>query len=94
LNPTLSVDVYREPDYFAQGSRELKTLFFFVTYVVCSIMAAGALVGALNTMYAAGQQPRRGDRDATGIGLRRDGDRHPPGAEPARPCAGPESCDG
>ena len=29
------------------------TLFFFVTYVVCSIMAAGALVGALNTMYAA-----------------------------------------
>lgn len=27
-NPTLSVDVYREPDYFAQGSRELKTLFF------------------------------------------------------------------
>jgi len=52
-NPTLSVDVYREPDYFAQGSRELKTLFFFVTYVVCSIMATGALVGALNTMYAA-----------------------------------------
>ena len=28
-------------------------MFFFVTYVVCSIMAAGALVGALNTMYAA-----------------------------------------
>jgi putative ABC transport system permease protein len=28
-------------------------LLFFVTYVVCSIMAAGAFVGALNTMYAA-----------------------------------------
>ncbi len=32
---------------------DLADLFFFVTYVVCSIMAAGALVGALNTMYAA-----------------------------------------
>jgi putative ABC transport system permease protein len=52
-NPTMSVDVYREPDYFAQGGVELKRLLFFVTYVVCSIMAAGALVGALNTMYAA-----------------------------------------
>ena len=52
-NPTLAVDVFREPDYFAQGGVELKRLLFFVTYVVCSIMAAGALVGALNTMYAA-----------------------------------------
>jgi putative ABC transport system permease protein len=52
-NPHLSVDVYREPDYFAQGGVELNRLLFFVTYVVCSIMAAGALVGALNTMYAA-----------------------------------------
>jgi putative ABC transport system permease protein len=52
-NPTLAVDVFREPEYFAQGGVELKRLFFFVTYVVCSIMAAGALVGALNTMYAA-----------------------------------------
>ena len=52
-NPTLSVDVYREPDYFVQDAADLDDLFFFVTYVVCSIMAAGALVGALNTMYAA-----------------------------------------
>jgi putative ABC transport system permease protein len=52
-NPTLSVDVYREPDYFVQAAASLDDLFFFVTYVVCSIMAAGALVGALNTMYAA-----------------------------------------
>jgi putative ABC transport system permease protein len=52
-NPTLSVDVYREPDYFAQDAEDLADLFFFITYVVCSIMAAGALVGALNTMYAA-----------------------------------------
>jgi putative ABC transport system permease protein len=52
-NPTLSVDVYREPDYYVLDASDLDNLFFFVTYVVCSIMAAGALVGALNTMYAA-----------------------------------------
>jgi len=52
-NPTLSVDVFREPDYFAQDAEDLDALFFFITYIVCSIMAAGALVGALNTMYAA-----------------------------------------
>jgi putative ABC transport system permease protein len=52
-NPTLAVDVYREPDYFVMDAADLDDLFFFVTYVICSIMAAGALVGALNTMYAA-----------------------------------------
>ncbi len=52
-NPTLSVDVYPEPYYTKQDASELDDLFFFVNYVVCSIMAAGALVGALNTMYAA-----------------------------------------
>jgi putative ABC transport system permease protein len=52
-NPTLSVDVYREPDYYVMDAADLDDLFFFVTYVVCTIMAAGALVGALNTMYAA-----------------------------------------
>jgi putative ABC transport system permease protein len=52
-NPTLAVDVYREPDYYVMDAADLDDLFFFVTYVICSIMAAGALVGALNTMYAA-----------------------------------------
>jgi putative ABC transport system permease protein len=52
-DPTLAVDVFREPDYLAADAEDLDDLFFFVTYVVCSIMAAGALVGALNTMYAA-----------------------------------------
>ena len=52
-DPALSVDVYREPDYYVQDAANLDDLFFFVTYVVCTIMAAGALVGALNTMYAA-----------------------------------------
>jgi putative ABC transport system permease protein len=52
-NPALSVDVFREPDYFAEQSKELTNLFFFVTYVVSTIMAAGALIGAVNTMYSA-----------------------------------------
>jgi putative ABC transport system permease protein len=52
-NPTLRVDVYTEPDYYVMDAADLDDLFFFVTYVICSIMAAGALVGALNTMYAA-----------------------------------------
>jgi putative ABC transport system permease protein len=52
-NPSLSVDVFREPDYFAQQTEDLSGLFFFVTYIVTGIMAAGALVGAINTMYSA-----------------------------------------
>jgi putative ABC transport system permease protein len=52
-NPALAVDVYREPDYLAERSKDLTNLFFFVTYVVSTIMASGALVGAVNTMYSA-----------------------------------------
>lgn len=52
-NPSLSVEVFREPDYFALQAEDLSGLFFFVTYVVSGIMAAGALVGAINTMYSA-----------------------------------------
>ena len=52
-DPSLSVDVFREPDYFAMQTRDLSALFFFVSYIVTGIMAAGALVGAMNTMYSA-----------------------------------------
>jgi putative ABC transport system permease protein len=52
-NPSLSVDVFREPEYFALQAEDLSALFFFVTYIVTGIMAAGALVGAINTMYSA-----------------------------------------
>jgi len=52
-NPALSVDVLREPDYYAAEAADLATLFFFVTYVVGAIMASGAVFGALNTMYSA-----------------------------------------
>jgi putative ABC transport system permease protein len=52
-NPTLSVSVLREPEYYAQQSKNVSQLMFFVTYVVGAIMAVGAFFGALNTMYTA-----------------------------------------
>jgi putative ABC transport system permease protein len=52
-NPSLTVDVLREPEYLAQRAANIADLLFFVTYVVSAIMAFGALFGALNTMYSA-----------------------------------------
>ena len=52
-NPTLTVDVKREPDYYAEQSKQLTTMLNFVAYFVGSIMAIGAMFGALNTMYSA-----------------------------------------
>jgi putative ABC transport system permease protein len=52
-DPTLSVDVERETEYFANQSSQFSTIMFFVGYVVGGIMALGALFGALTTMYSA-----------------------------------------
>jgi len=52
-NPTLSVDVKRETEYYAEQSKQVNKLLFFVAYVVGGIMAVGAVFGALNTMYSA-----------------------------------------
>jgi putative ABC transport system permease protein len=52
-DPTLSVTVMREPEYYAQQSEEISQLMFFVTYIVGTIMAVGAFFAALNTMYSA-----------------------------------------
>jgi putative ABC transport system permease protein len=50
-DPTLRVDVIRESDYYSSGS-DLSRAFNIVSYVIGAIMAAGALFGALNTMYS------------------------------------------
>jgi putative ABC transport system permease protein len=50
-DPTLTVDVEREPDYYAKQSKHLSTILNFVAYFVGTIAAIGAMVGALNTMY-------------------------------------------
>ncbi len=52
-DPTLSVDVQREPDYYAEQSKGIRTLLFGIAYGVGSIMAFGAVFGALNSMYSA-----------------------------------------
>jgi putative ABC transport system permease protein len=51
-NPALSVEVRRERDYFAEQSRPLTLVLSVVVRLVGGIMAIGALVGALNTMYS------------------------------------------
>jgi putative ABC transport system permease protein len=52
-DPTLSVDVMREPEYYAQQSQQLRGILNAVSYFVGGIMAVGALFAALNTMYSA-----------------------------------------
>jgi putative ABC transport system permease protein len=52
-NPQLTVDVEREPDYFAHLSAQLGKIMNYLGYGVGGIMAVGALFGALNTMYSA-----------------------------------------
>jgi putative ABC transport system permease protein len=52
-NPALRVDVVRERDYFSRQSKTVSKLLSILVYVVGSIMAVGAIFGALNTMYSA-----------------------------------------
>jgi putative ABC transport system permease protein len=52
-NPTLSVDVKREPEYYAAQSKQLTKLLHFLAFWVGGIMALGAVFGTLNTMYSA-----------------------------------------
>jgi len=52
-NPTLSVTVDREPDYYRRESEDATDIFELVTTFVGGIMALGALFAALNTMYSA-----------------------------------------
>jgi putative ABC transport system permease protein len=50
-NPTLSVNVQREPDYYVQQSGRFANLLALVAKMVGTIMAIGAVFAALNTMY-------------------------------------------
>jgi putative ABC transport system permease protein len=51
-NPSISVDAYREPEYFQEQSEAVLHAWSFVAYVVGGIMALGAMIGAANTMYS------------------------------------------
>ena len=52
-DPTLTIDVKREPEYYAEQSKQVGKLLNFLAYFVGGFMAIGAIFGALNTMYSA-----------------------------------------
>ena len=52
-NPTLSVDIIREREYYEKQSEGLSLIVSIIAYVVGGIMAIGAVFSALNTMYSA-----------------------------------------
>jgi len=49
----MTVDVHRESKFYAQQSQLLGTILSFLAVMITSIMAVGAVFGAINTMYAA-----------------------------------------
>lgn len=52
-DPSLSVNVLREEAYFATALRDVSWLLTVIAYGIGAIMALGAALGALNTMYSA-----------------------------------------
>lgn len=52
-NPTLSVSVERESDFYARQSAEAGDVFRIVGIAVAIFMGLGAIFAALNTMYSA-----------------------------------------
>lgn len=52
-NPTLTVKVERESDFYAAQTKSRSNGLFRIGYIVGTIMALGALFGALNAMYSA-----------------------------------------
>jgi len=51
-DPRLTVSVKREITYYAEQSEMVSTFIRVLGYLIASIMAIGAIVGALNTMYS------------------------------------------
>ncbi len=49
----ISVDIYREADFYAQQSQLLGSILQALAIMITGIMALGAVFGAINTMYAA-----------------------------------------
>ena len=52
-DPTLDLVAQNERTFYEEQSENVSQLLYFVAYVVGSIMAVGALFGALNMMYSA-----------------------------------------
>jgi putative ABC transport system permease protein len=52
-DPRLTVDVFREAEFYAQQSRGISSIIRVLGFLVAGIMAVGAVFAALNTMYSA-----------------------------------------
>jgi putative ABC transport system permease protein len=52
-NPTLSVEVIRENEYFAKLTKPLDDFLTLIAVTVGGLMGLGAVFGAVNTMYSA-----------------------------------------
>jgi putative ABC transport system permease protein len=52
-DPRLDVAVFRESDYYAEQSTTTTRLITTLGYAIATLMAAGAVFGAVNTMYTA-----------------------------------------
>jgi len=52
-DPRLTVSAEREADYYAKQSEVLTILIKVLGFLVASVMAIGAIFGAINTMYSA-----------------------------------------
>ncbi len=52
-NPQVNVQVLRQTDYYAQQSQAMTRLVTTLGFLIASLMALGAVFGALNTMYSA-----------------------------------------
>ena len=52
-DPRLQIELRRERDFYADQSGALTTIIRFMGIFITSIMAIGAVFGAMNTMYAA-----------------------------------------
>jgi putative ABC transport system permease protein len=58
-NPTLHLDIQHEADAIADGFKELNGILNFVSFFVGTIMAVGATLGAVNSLYAIVDSRRR-----------------------------------
>ncbi|HSE92460.1 MAG TPA: ABC transporter permease [Methylomirabilota bacterium] len=52
-DPRFSINVFREPEYYARQAKVLSNLIDVLGYTVAVFMAIGATFGALNCMYSA-----------------------------------------
>jgi len=52
-NPQLNVKVVRQSDYYSEQSETMTRLITTLGVLIASLMAVGAVFGALNTMYSA-----------------------------------------